>query len=43
MSQAPEADDLEPEYDSSGALRGKYYQRYHRCIKGHRARRRGLN
>ena len=28
MSQAPEDDDLEPEYDFSGAVRGKYYQRY---------------
>ncbi|MFY9821188.1 MAG: hypothetical protein WAM82_07385 [Thermoanaerobaculia bacterium] len=27
MSQKPEDDDLEPEYDFSGA-RGKYYQRY---------------
>ncbi len=27
MSQEPE-DDLEPEYDFSGAVRGKYYQRY---------------
>jgi hypothetical protein len=27
MSQA-EDDDLEPEYDFSGAVRGKYYQRY---------------
>ncbi|HEV7508595.1 MAG TPA: hypothetical protein VGS07_27185 [Thermoanaerobaculia bacterium] len=28
MSQGPEDDDLEPEYDFSGAVRGKYYQRY---------------
>jgi len=28
MSQEPEEDDLEPEYDFSGAERGKYYQRY---------------
>jgi len=28
MSQEPEDDDLEPEYDFSGAVRGKYYQRY---------------
>ena len=28
MSQAPEDDDLEAEYDFSGAARGKYYQRY---------------
>ena len=28
MSQDTEADDLEPEYDFSGAVRGKYYQRY---------------
>jgi hypothetical protein len=27
MSQEPE-DDLEPEYDFSGVVRGKYYQRY---------------
>ncbi len=28
MSQEPEDDDLEPEYDFSRAVRGKYYQRY---------------
>ena len=28
MSQEPEDDDLEPEYDFSGGVRGKYYQRY---------------
>jgi len=28
MSQEPEDDDLEPEYDFSGAVRGKYYRRY---------------
>jgi hypothetical protein len=28
MSQEPEDDDLKPEYDFSGAVRGKYYQRY---------------
>jgi hypothetical protein len=28
MSQEPENDDLEPEYDFSGAVCGKYYQRY---------------
>jgi hypothetical protein len=28
MSQEPEDDDLAPEYDFSGAVRGKYYQRY---------------
>lgn len=28
MSENPENDDLEPEYDFSGAVRGKYYQRY---------------
>jgi hypothetical protein len=28
MSQKPEDDDLEPEYDFSGAVRGKYYDRY---------------
>lgn len=28
MSQGPEDDDLEPEYDFSGAVRGKYYERY---------------
>ena len=28
MSQEPEDDDLEPEYGFSGAVRGKYYQRY---------------
>jgi len=28
MSQKPEEDDLESEYDFSGAVRGKYYQRY---------------
>jgi hypothetical protein len=26
MSQEPEDDDLEPEYDFSGAVRGKHYQ-----------------
>ena len=29
MSQGQD-DDLEPEYDLSGAVRGKYYQRYQR-------------
>lgn len=28
MSQEPEDDDLEPEYDFTGAVRGKYYERY---------------
>ena len=28
MSQEPEDDDLQPEYDFSGAVRGKYYERY---------------
>lgn len=28
MSHEPEADDLQPEYDFSGAVRGKYYERY---------------
>jgi hypothetical protein len=28
MSQEPEEDDLLPEYDFTGAVRGKYYQRY---------------
>lgn len=28
MSQEPEEDDLEPEYDFTGAVRGKYYERY---------------
>jgi hypothetical protein len=28
VSQEPEEDDLEPEYDFSGAVRGKYYERY---------------
>lgn len=28
MNQKPEDDDLEPEYDFSGAVRGKYYERY---------------
>ena len=28
MSQEPEDDDLVPEYDFSGAVRGKYYERY---------------
>jgi hypothetical protein len=28
MSQEPEDDDLLPEYDFSGAVRGKYYERY---------------
>lgn len=28
MSEKPEDDDLQPEYDFSGALRGKYYERY---------------
>ena len=28
MSQEPEDDDLLPEYDFSGAERGKYYERY---------------
>jgi plasmid stability protein len=28
MSPEPEDEDLEPEYEFSGAVRGKYYQRY---------------
>ena len=28
MSQEPEDDDLLPEYDFSGAVRSKYYERY---------------
>jgi len=28
MSQEPEDDDLEREYDFSGAVLGKYYERY---------------
>jgi hypothetical protein len=28
MNQEPEEDDLEPEYDFTGAVRGKYYERY---------------
>lgn len=28
MNQEPEDNDLEPEYDFSGAVRGRYYQRY---------------
>lgn len=28
MSQQPEDDDLLPEYDFTGAVRGKYYERY---------------
>lgn len=28
MSQEPDDDDLLPEYDFSGAVRGKYYERY---------------
>ncbi len=28
MSQEREQDDLLPEYDFSGAVRGKYYERY---------------
>jgi len=28
MNQEPEDDDLLPEYDFSGAVRGKYYGRY---------------
>jgi len=28
MSQEPEDDDMLPEYDFSGAVRGKYYERY---------------
>ncbi len=28
MSQEPEDDDLEAEYDFSAAVRGKYYERY---------------
>jgi hypothetical protein len=28
MSQEPEDDDLLPEYDFSGAVRGKHYERY---------------
>jgi hypothetical protein len=30
MSQEPEDDDLLPEYDFSGAVRGKYYEQYRR-------------
>ena len=33
MSQEPENDALEPEYDFSGAVRGKYYQRYQQGTK----------
>jgi hypothetical protein len=28
MSQEPEDDDLLPEYDFTGGVRGKYYERY---------------
>jgi hypothetical protein len=28
MNQEPEDDDLEPEYDFTGAVRGKYYESY---------------
>jgi hypothetical protein len=28
MNQGPEDDDLLPEYDFTGAVRGKYYERY---------------
>jgi hypothetical protein len=28
VSQEPEDDDMLPEYDFSGAVRGKYYERY---------------
>lgn len=28
MNQEPEDDDLLPEYDFTGAVRGKYYERY---------------
>jgi hypothetical protein len=28
MNQEAEDDELEPEYDFTGAMRGKYYQRY---------------
>jgi hypothetical protein len=28
MNQEPEDDDLEPEYDFTGAVRGKYHERY---------------
>ena len=28
MSQEPDDDDMLPEYDFSGAVRGKYYERY---------------
>ena len=28
MSQEPEENDLEPEYDFTGAVRGKYCERY---------------
>ena len=34
MSQEPEDDDLEPEYDFSGAERGKYCQRYQQGTNG---------
>jgi hypothetical protein len=33
MSQEPEDDDLEPEYDFSGTVRGKYYQGYQQGAK----------
>ena len=33
MSQESEDDDLEPEYDFSGAVRGKYYQRYQQTFE----------
>jgi hypothetical protein len=28
MNNEPEDDDLEPEYDFAGAVRGKYYEHY---------------
>ena len=34
MNQEPEDDDLEPEYDFSGAVRGRYYQRYQQLEAG---------
>jgi len=33
MSQGPEDDDLEAEYDFSGAVRDKYYQRYQEGLR----------
>lgn len=28
MNQEPEDDDLDPEYDFTGVVRGRYYERY---------------